>query len=136
MSPVVDGNSVIVHIGGQDQGALTAFDVATGKVRWQWTGDGPAYGSPVVTTLGGVRQVVTFTQQNFVGVSAADGSLLWRRPYTTASDDDERRHRSFHKDLVIESGRGNGITAFRPTRWPTARGRHPTSGTRMKSRST
>ena len=72
-------------MGGQDQGALTAFDVATGKVRWQWTGDGPAYGSPLVTTLGGVRQVVTFTQQNFVGVSAADGTLLWRRPYTTAA---------------------------------------------------
>ena len=113
MSPVVDGSSVVAHIGGQDQGALTAFDVATGKVRWQWTGDGPAYGSPVVTTIGGVRQVVTFTQQNFVGVSAADGSLLWRRPYTTGATTTSQTP-VFHKDLVIESGRGNGITAFRP----------------------
>ena len=62
MSPVVDGDLVIVHMGGQDDGALTAFDVASGKIRWRWTGDGPAYGSPMVATLGGVRQVVTFTQ--------------------------------------------------------------------------
>ena len=115
MSPVVDGNAVIVHVGGQDQGALTAFDVATGKARWQWTGDGPAYGSPLVTTLGGVRQVVTFTQQSFVGVSAADGTLLWRRPYTTPATTTAQTP-VVHKDLVIESGRGNGITAFRPTR--------------------
>ena len=119
MSPLVDGTSVIVHVGGQDKGALTAFDVATGKVKWQWTGDGPAYGSPLVATLGGVRQVVTFTQQNFVGVSADDGTLLWRRPYTTPSTTTSQTP-VIHKDMVIESGRANGITAFRPTRTGTS----------------
>ncbi len=112
MSPVVDGDLVIVHMGGQDDGALTAFDVASGKIRWRWTGDGPAYGSPLVTTLGGVRQVVTFTQQNFVGVSVADGTLLWRRPYTTPATTTSQTP-LFYKDMVIESGRANGITAFR-----------------------
>ena len=112
MSPVVDGNLVIVHVGGQDQGALTAFDVATGKVRWQWTGDGPAYGSPLVVTLGGVRQVVTFTQQNFVGVSAADGRAALA-PAVHHRGHDDGQTPVIHKDLVIESGRGNGITAFR-----------------------
>jgi outer membrane protein assembly factor BamB len=109
---VVEGNVVIVHVGGQDEGAVTAFDVATGAVRWRWTGDGPAYGSPVVATLGGVRQVVTFTQQNFVGVAVDTGSLLWRRPYTTQATTTAQTP-VFHKELVIESGRGNGITAFR-----------------------
>ena len=68
MSPIVDGDLVIVHVGGHDAGALTAFDIATGDVRWRWDGDGPAYGSPIVVELEGVRQVVTFTQENFVGV--------------------------------------------------------------------
>src|SRR5690606_2733057 len=112
MSPAVDGNGFMVHVGGHDQGALTAFDVATGAIVWQWTGDGPAYGSPRVTTLGGTRQVVTFTQENFVGVDAASGTLLWRRPYTTPSDVTAQTP-IFHGDLVIESGRANGITAFR-----------------------
>src|SRR3982750_773203 len=40
-SPLIDpadGTSVIVHVGGHDKGALTSFDAATGKPRWQWTG--------------------------------------------------------------------------------------------------
>ena len=65
MSPVVEGDLVIVHVGGHDDGALTAFGVATGDVRWTWDGDGPAYGSPVVIELEGTRQVVTFTQENW-----------------------------------------------------------------------
>jgi outer membrane protein assembly factor BamB len=112
MSPVVEGNLVIVHVGGQDAGALTAFDVGTGAIRWQWPGDGPAYGSPMVTTLGGTRQVITFTQRNFVGVSLDTGALLWRRPYTTPATTTAQTP-VVHKDLVIESGRDNGFTAFR-----------------------
>ena len=114
MSPVVDGNLVIVHIGGHNDGALTAFDAATGAVRWSWSGDGPAYGSPLVFNLGGTRQVVTFTQNNLVGVSVAGGQLLWRRPYTTSSNTTAQTP-ILYKDMLIESGRGNGITAFRVT---------------------
>ena len=111
MSPLVDGNRVIVHVGGHDNGALTAFDVATGEVRWSWNGDGPAYGSPLLFNLSGTRQVVTFTQKNFVGVSAATGELLWRRPYTTPSNTTSQTP-ILHKNMVIEMGRANGVTAF------------------------
>jgi outer membrane protein assembly factor BamB len=114
-SPVVDGDVVILHVGGHNDGALTAFEVSSGEVRWIWTGDGPAYGSPVVLELAGTRQVVTFTQQNFVGVSAATGELLWRRPYTTQSTTTSQTP-LLYKDTVIETGRGNGVTAFRVVR--------------------
>ncbi|MDH4067263.1 MAG: PQQ-binding-like beta-propeller repeat protein, partial [Acidobacteriota bacterium] len=109
MSPVVDGNRVIVHVGGPGDGALTAFDVATGQIRWRWNGDAPAYGSPLVATLNGTRQVITFTQENFVGVSADTGALLWRRPYTTPATTTSQTP-IIYKDFVIESGRANGIT--------------------------
>ena len=39
-SPVVEGDTVIFHLGGEEQGALTAFDVNTGDVTWSWDGDG------------------------------------------------------------------------------------------------
>jgi len=112
MSPVVEDDIVIFHVGGHDDGALTAFDVTTGDVRWSWNGDGPAYGSPVVFNLEGTRQVVTFTQENLVGVSVATGELLWSRPFTTPSTTTSQTP-ILHKDLVIQAGRGNGITAFR-----------------------
>ena len=47
-SPVVDRGLVIFHLGGHNDGALTAFDVNDGSQKWSWTGDGPGYGSPIV----------------------------------------------------------------------------------------
>jgi outer membrane protein assembly factor BamB len=83
MSPLVDGGLVIVHVGGNNQGALTAFDAGTGAVTWAWNGDGPSYASPIVADIDGVRQVITLSQENVVGLSATDGRLLWRRPFST-----------------------------------------------------
>ena len=74
MSPLVDRGLVIVHVGGHNQGALTAFDASTGAVKWRWDGDGPGYGSPIVTEFDGTRQIITLTQDNLVGVAAATGA--------------------------------------------------------------
>ena len=115
MSPVVAGDLMIVHIGGQDDGALTAFEVATGEVRWSWDGDGPAYGSPIVVELEGTRQVVTFTQENMVGVALETGALLWRRPFVTPSTTTSQTPILYNGRLV-QAGRGNGITLFRVVR--------------------
>ena len=52
-------------------------------MKWSWNGDGPAYGSPIVVELDGTRQIITCTQENIVGVSAATGELLWKKPLTT-----------------------------------------------------
>ena len=82
-SPLVDRGRVIVHVGGHNQGALTAFEITNGDLKWTWTGDGPSYASPIVADIGGVRQVITQTQENIIGVSAIDGRLLWRRPFST-----------------------------------------------------
>ena len=83
MSPVVDRGLLIAHVGGNNGGALTAFDAESGEVKWTWTGDGPGYASPVIVELAGVRQVVTQSQQNIVGLDAGSGALLWRFPFTT-----------------------------------------------------
>jgi hypothetical protein len=79
----MDDGRVIAHVGGSGNGALTAFDAATGEVVWAWTGDGPGYASPVTAEIGGVRQVVTFSESFLVGVAADDGTLLWKVPFTT-----------------------------------------------------
>ena len=115
MSPLVDGDFVIFHVGGHDDGALTAFSVATGEIRWYWDGDGPAYGSPVIAELEGTRQVVTFTQEHLVGVSVTTGELLWQRPFTTPSTTTSQTP-ILYGNTLIETGRSNGITAFRVVR--------------------
>jgi outer membrane protein assembly factor BamB len=111
-SPLVDRGRVIVHVGGQPHGALTAFDAATGQVRWQWNGDGPSYGSPIVAEFGGMRQVITMTQDNLVGVSAETGELLWQRPFKTPNSVNASTP-LLYRDTVIISGAEAGVTAFR-----------------------
>jgi outer membrane protein assembly factor BamB len=112
MSPVVDRGLVIVHVGGHNNGALTAFDARTGAAKWAWTGDGPAYGSPIVVELGGTRQVITMTQENLVGVNAATGELLWKRPYSVRATRNAVTP-IVHNQIVIVSGLGMPVTGFR-----------------------
>jgi outer membrane protein assembly factor BamB len=112
MSPVVDNGLLIAHVGGHDKGALTAFDLETGAVKWSSQNDGPAYASPIIVTLAGVRQVVTFMQKDFVGVDAATGKLLWRLPAKTEYDTNSVTAVAY-KDLLIFAREGQGLTAIR-----------------------
>jgi outer membrane protein assembly factor BamB len=113
-SPIVDEGVVLFHVGGHGKGALTAFDLRSGGVRWTWEGDGPGYGSPMIARLGGTKQVVTITQQKVIGVNAATGATLWELPFKSGVDTN-----SFtpvvHGDLVIVSGNGGPTMAVRPT---------------------
>ena len=83
MSPIVDGEMLIAHVGGNKSGALVAFDRTTGTQKWAWKGDGAAYASPIIATFGGVRHLITQSHANVVGVSPADGKLLWQIPFAT-----------------------------------------------------
>jgi len=121
MSPVVDRGLLIAHVGGHDKGALTAFDVETGAVKWTNELDGPAYASPIVVTLAGVRQIVTFMQKEFVGVDAASGKLLWKLPAKTEYDENSITAISY-KDMIIFSRMDKGIFAIRLTKQESGQG--------------
>ena len=108
-SPVGDNGIVIVHPG--NYGPLTAFDTNTGAVRWT-AGDDGFVGSPIVTELGGVRQVVTATQRHVVGVSVGDGKLLWQYPFVSNGG---IAPLVYGQTLII-SGPDLGVTAIAPTR--------------------
>jgi outer membrane protein assembly factor BamB len=113
-SPLVDRGRVVFHMGGNDKGMLSAFDVNTGEAKWVWSGDGPGYGSPMLYDFAGVRQIVTMTQQKFIGLDAATGSVLWERPYTT-----EYAQNIITPvragDMLIVSGFQNPVVSFRVT---------------------
>jgi outer membrane protein assembly factor BamB len=112
MSPLVDRGLVIVHVGGHNEGALTAFDANTGAVKWAWKGDGPSYGSPIAADFDGARQVIVFTQENLVGVSASTGQLLWKRPFSTRATQNTITP-ILYGSTVIVSGLDKPVTAFR-----------------------
>jgi outer membrane protein assembly factor BamB len=113
MSPLVDRGLLIVHVGGNNKGALTAFEPATGAVKWHWDGDGPGYGSPIAADLGGTRQVVTFTQGNLVSVSEETGQLLWQRPFKTPSITNSQTPLIYNRDTLIITDAENGVAALK-----------------------
>jgi outer membrane protein assembly factor BamB len=112
MSPLVDDGNVFVHAGGNKSGALMALDGATGTVKWQWKGEGPAYASPVIASFGNSRQVVTESRAHLVGLSAATGAILWSVPFTTAYDQNIVTP-IISGDLVLYSGIDQPLTALR-----------------------
>ncbi len=122
MSPLADGDRIVVHVGGHDNGALTAFNKDTGAVVWRWVGDGPAYASPIIATFGGTRQMVTISQKNVVGLAADTGALLWQRPLKSDYDNNSATPIAYG-DSVVVSAQGKGITLLRPVqrggRWDT-----------------
>jgi outer membrane protein assembly factor BamB len=111
-SPLFYNGTVVVHVGGNDSGALTAFDADTGEVRWSWTGDGPGYASPILFESGGLMQIVTQTQKSVAGFSASSGELLWRIPFETEYVQNIITPVAY-KDLIIYSGIDKGTAAVR-----------------------
>jgi outer membrane protein assembly factor BamB len=115
MSPIADGDMVVFHVGGHNDGALTAFDIQTGNEKWSWKEDGPSYASPLIATFGGTRQVVAVTQQFVVGVDAATGALLWKRPFANKFFNNAISPIVF-EDTIIISAYEQGVLALAPVR--------------------
>ena len=121
-SPLVDGGQVIFHVGGDDAGALTAYDVNTGAEKWSWKGDGPGYGSPVLVEIDGTRQLITITQGKLVGVDVSNGALLWERPFVINNKTNSVTP-VMHGRTLIVSGNGEPTRALaiakRANQWVT-----------------
>lgn len=77
-SPLIDGEKCLCTPGGSD-GAILALNKTTGEQIWQSKDftDGAQYASIIAIEHGGKRQYVQLTQQNLVGVDAANGDVLW-----------------------------------------------------------
>ncbi|MFH1321794.1 MAG: PQQ-binding-like beta-propeller repeat protein [Bacteroidota bacterium] len=111
MSPIIVDKMCIAHLGGEDNGQFVAFDMDTGKEKWKWSGDGPAYGSPILFIAEGTKQIVTQTEKNIVSIAVDDGKLLWQVPTPV-------QRRFFNSatpigdgQTVIYSGQGQGTKA-------------------------
>jgi outer membrane protein assembly factor BamB len=109
-SPAGAQGVVVVHPG--NYGPLTAFDTRTGAVKWT-AGDGGFFASPIIVTLGGIRQIVSATQRNVIGVSIADGALLWEYPWPGGNG---ATTPVLYGDTIIISGPDAGMAAFTPTK--------------------
>jgi outer membrane protein assembly factor BamB len=85
-SPLIVDNMVVVLAGGDAGQSLVAYDAGDGTQRWTAGDDPAAYSSPMIATLGGVRQIVVFNQAHVTGHDIASGAVLWAHPWPRGSE--------------------------------------------------
>jgi len=112
MSPAVADGRVFVHVGGPGDGVLLALDASSGSEIWRWDQDGPGYASPIIATLGGVRQIITQTEKFVLGLDFGSGRELWKIPFTTPYDQNSVTP-VLLDDLLIYSGTRQPTVAVR-----------------------
>ncbi|HEV7998716.1 MAG TPA: PQQ-binding-like beta-propeller repeat protein [Planctomycetaceae bacterium] len=126
-SPLVFDNLVVVNPGGPRQTidgtrasgrAVIAYDRLTGKEVWAAGDYQAAYASPILATLGGVKQVVIFDALGAAGHDVANGKQLWRTPAWTNDFHNNIAQPIVGKDaggegaLFLSSGYGTGSILF------------------------
>ena len=84
-SGVIDGQRLVLPVGGTRGASLVCFDKATGQVLWKSGDDEAAYSSFMVGTIAGVRQVVALTAEALLGAELGTGEILWRVPLKTSA---------------------------------------------------
>jgi outer membrane protein assembly factor BamB len=113
MSPIIVDGMAIAQLGGSGNGAIMAFDLPTGNLKWKWTNEGPAYASPTLMTVEGTKQMVTLTDKSVVSVATADGKLLWQIPFAPQGMAYNADTPSADGSTLIYSGQGRGTKAVK-----------------------
>jgi outer membrane protein assembly factor BamB len=110
-SPLVVGGLCIAQLGGENNGGIVAYDLGSGDQKWKWTGDGAAYSSPVVATIGGNKVAIALTAKNIVALSVADGKLLWESAFAPQGRAYNAATPIVTGSSVIYTGSGRGTKA-------------------------
>jgi len=113
MSPLIDSGVCYVHLGGPQTGQIIAFDLSTGSVKWKVDGEGPAYGSPVLLSVYGSKQIVFQSLTKLISFNLSDGKELWE--FATPSGTGRVQNSSTpvtDQNKVYFTGLNNGVNAI------------------------
>ena len=80
-APLLEGNLVIVQIGGEDGACLVAFDNKSGREVWRALDDRASYSAPIVIDQAGKRVLACYTGENIVGLDPQSGNVYWKYPF-------------------------------------------------------
>jgi outer membrane protein assembly factor BamB len=79
-APLVDGDRLIVEVGGSGPRAIAALAKRTGEVVWTSQEGGLAYSSPIRVELAGGRQFLFLLREKLVSLDG-EGRELWSTPF-------------------------------------------------------
>jgi outer membrane protein assembly factor BamB len=114
-SPIIDGENILVQVGSAQGASIVAFKKTTGEVVWKSENDQTAYSAPIIATIAGVRQFISFTAEALIGLDPAKGKLLWRMPAVTRLGRNVTTPNVWH-DLIFVASHQLGLVATRVTK--------------------
>lgn len=127
-TPILEGDRLIVMVGGQPNSGVVAFDAKNGKTLWEsvgeknwqglpkigWPGEQTiqwqnwekqaSYSSPVATTIHGQRHILCVTRQGLVSLNPTNGQVnfsFWFR--SRANDSVNAMNPVVQDDLILIS---------------------------------
>ena len=112
-SPIILDGLCIAQLGGQNNGGIVAYDLATGDQKWKAGGDGPGYASPILLTAGDARLIVTQTEKSIVAIQLSDGKVAWQVPFAPQGMGYNATTAIVDGSTLIYAGQGRGIKAVK-----------------------
>jgi outer membrane protein assembly factor BamB len=110
-TPILEGDLLIVMVGGQPNSAMVAFNAKTGETVWEnigkdtwngsyklgWPGTPPvrwtgterlsSYATPVAATIHGKRHILCMLRQGLVSIDPKDGAFNFKRWFRAQVND-------------------------------------------------
>ncbi len=75
-APMIEGDLLLIDVGGGRGKAYAALDPATGAKRWTTQDGNHTYTSPIAVTIGGRRQLISLGDDQIVSLDTS-GELVW-----------------------------------------------------------
>lgn len=83
-SPLIEGDFLILVIGGKPNACVVALDKNSGKEVWRALDDKWTYSSPIVINAGGQRQLIVWTPNAVTSLNPVTGKTWWRQELSVA----------------------------------------------------
>ena len=122
-SPLIDGDLLILFIGGKPGACVVALHKDTGKEVWKALDEKLTFSSPIVISSGGKKQLIVWTQESVTSLDPAAGTTYWRQRLLTASDYAVSTP-VFHKDRLLIGGLMFQLDSDKPAAavlWPASK---------------
>ena len=84
-SPMIEGDSLILNVGGRDGAGIVAFDKRRGDILWQATHAEASYSSPTSGTIHGRRYSFFFNREGLVALDPTNGHVYFEFPWRPES---------------------------------------------------
>src|SRR6266850_7563264 len=126
-SPLIEGDLVILMLGGKGGAGIVALDRNTGREVWRALDEAVTWSSPIVIDAGGVRQLIVWTQQSVSSINPANGKPYWREATSTGGSPGTAGVSTpvFQNSYLLVSGWMFELEKNRPagkTLWPEGKG--------------